>query len=311
MSYTTQQARNAYPEFVVGGVTSSWVVTGSRPVCDYTIGIRVRFLAGGSSFPRGEVWLLVHPSTVEANMALAAVMATHNYLFRETAGGSVSCRKITNGTRTSPHAHGISDDFNPSKNSYRITAAGGLIQWGRQTDMSKQMIADIEAIRTIGGHKVWEWGGRWWTIKDPMHFQPTKCTRAQLEAGIDWSRVNGTPIQEDTEMTLKRGDKGRAVAELQHAGAQHWGWKNGTWSPHAGKSGFDNKPFATGEDGSFGATTETNVKAFQKTNDLPETGRVDGVTSAMLFAPYGKPAAPGLTEADVKAIINDAEIVAQ
>lgn len=89
------------------------------------------------------------------------------------------------------------------------------------------------------------------------------------------------------EQTLERGDKGKAVAELQHAGARFWKWANGTWAPFAGRSDFDGQTFGPGQDGSFGGTSEGNVKAFQKTMGLPETGVVDGVTAAMIFAPYG------------------------
>ena len=104
-------------------------------------------------------------------MSIASCMLHHGYKFRELIGGSVSCRKITgSSSKTSGHAHGCCLDFNPSKNGYRVQA--GPIQWGRHTDMSKEMIRDIEAVRTTGGSRATQWGGRWTNIKDAMHFQP-------------------------------------------------------------------------------------------------------------------------------------------
>lgn len=187
---TTMTMRNRYPEFVVGGVTSDWVVIGDRPKCDYSTAKKVRLYAGGS-FAAGFVDLLVHPSTHTYFQALASVFFHHRYSFNETAGGTVSCRKITGSTRTSLHAHGCAMDINPSKNGYRITSGGGLIQWGRQTDMTPQMIDDCKAIKTLDGYRPTQWGGEWSSIKDPMHFEPSNAPRASLEKGINYSTVKG------------------------------------------------------------------------------------------------------------------------
>lgn len=186
---TSQQMRTWYPEFVVGGVDSMWNVTGTRPICDWSTGIKVNFLA--SAAMGGSVDLIVHPATADAFRALAAVFRAWNYEFRERSGGSVSCRKITGGTRTTLHAHGVAMDINPTANSYRVSV--GAIQWGRQTDMDPTMIAAIEAIRTVGGQPIFQWGGRWSNIKDPMHFECSRCSRADLEKGIDWSTVPNRP----------------------------------------------------------------------------------------------------------------------
>ena len=211
MGYTSQQARNAYPELVVAGVTSTWVVTGTRPVCDWRTTVGVEFLAAGP-YTSGKVMLRVHPSAADATRALSTVMTAWNYAFRETAGGSLSCRKITGGTRTTLHSHGVALDFNPSKNRYRVSS--GLIQWGRQTDMPSGMVKDIEAIRTQSGHRIWQWGGRWTNIKDAMHYQCTKCSRAQLETGVDWNTVEGDPVDMEEEVIV-RSTRGQLAKDFQ------------------------------------------------------------------------------------------------
>lgn len=183
---TSQTLRNWYPDLVVGGVDSSWNVTGTKPVCDYSKCAVVVFLA--SPALGGTIKLKVHPAGFEAFSALSVVFQAWGYEFRELAGGTVSCRKITGGKRTSPHAHGVALDINPSKNRYVRTILKGLIQWGRQTDMPKAMVEAVEAIRTKNGVRVFQWGGRWNTIKDPMHFQ-LNCSQGDLRHGIDWKTV--------------------------------------------------------------------------------------------------------------------------
>ena len=181
---SSQQMRTWYPELIV-----TWPTVTTDPVCNYRPTVRVKFLAAGPFSPEGYVWLRFHPVAAPWARAVAAVMLHFGYAFEETAGGSLSCRKITDGNRTSLHAHGVALDINPSRNRYRISI--GLIQWGKQTDMSKLMIRALEAILTVSGHRVTEWGGRWTNVKDPMHFQCSKCTRVQLETGIDYSTVTG------------------------------------------------------------------------------------------------------------------------
>lgn len=194
----TQQARHAYPELVVGGVDKEWNVLSDRPRCDWSICVQITFDAGPPHYPaRSRVKLRVHPATEAAFTALAFVFSHHGYLFGESAGGTVSCRKITGGTKTSPHTHGIALDINPSKNPYGSSKPDELDepQW-------RQLIADVKAIRTVDGHRVFRWGGDW-SNDDDMHFEPTQCTRPQLERGIDWVTVRGAQPQtpQEDEMT--------------------------------------------------------------------------------------------------------------
>jgi hypothetical protein len=198
----TQEARNAYPELIVGGVDSQWNVTGTLK-CSWAQTKTVAFAAGPPGYlDDSTATLRVHEALEEAFRALAAVFKLYGYTFNETAGGTVSCRKITGGNKTSPHAHGIALDINPSKNPYGSSKPDelDLPHW-------QAMIASVKNVRTVAGHRVFKWGGDW-SIDDDMHFEPTECTRSQLEAGIDWATVPGT----EEEMRVREFVEGLAAA---------------------------------------------------------------------------------------------------
>lgn len=259
----TQTLRRWYPELVTSGVDSEWRVIGPLR-CDYTNLPTVTFFAAGQ-YPSGQVQLKVHPACEEAFRALATVFRNFGYPFRESAGGTAVCRKITAGSRTSPHAHGIALDINPSRNRYVGTALGGLIQWGKQTDMPKPMVEAALRIRTKSGKRVFGWGGSWRTIKDPMHWQ-VEVPQSDLAVGIDWSTVVGdTDIDiGDIEMTLKRGDQGNAVRLFQKA-------------LNTQGAGENLEP-----DGKFGEFTEQAVRRYQAAAQITVTGQIDGITAALL-----------------------------
>ncbi len=255
---TTAKMRDLYPELILS----------SSPLrCSWRDTVTVKFLAGGSDYPLGYVYLRFHPAAAPWARALAAVMFEHGYAFREKAGGTVACRLITGGSRTSLHAHGVALDINPSKNRYRSSI--GFIQWGRQTDMSKAMISDLEAILTMNGKKITQWGGRWYNIKDPMHFQCSKCRRIDLKSGIDYSTVSGWSgysawAELEDDIVLKKGDEGDLV-EWYQIMLNVWG-ANPKLVP----------------DGDFGTKTETAVKQLQVKMDVPATGMLDGTLAGFL-----------------------------
>jgi hypothetical protein len=82
--------------------------------------------------------------------------------------------------------------------------------------MAQDMVKAIEAIRTNSGHPIWQWGGRWTNIKDAMHYQCTKCTRGQLETGVDWSTVLGDPGEMEDEL-ITRATRGTLAMDFQRA----------------------------------------------------------------------------------------------
>jgi hypothetical protein len=207
------------------------IVSSSGPRCDYTNDIaRVAVYAAGPY--DGRTALKVLDIAHQAFRALAAVMLHHGYAFRETAGGTLNCRYIGGTSVTSFHAHGIAGDWNPSKNRYRSFV--GLINWSTMTDMPKAMVRDIESIKTVSGHSVFEWGGRWWSVKDPMHWE-LDLYRSQLLTGINlatlpagaWARYlafeagGGTDVlpTEATMLGLDIGTTGDPVVESEQGGA--------------------------------------------------------------------------------------------
>jgi hypothetical protein len=316
---STQDARNAYREHIGGFYTSGrnygkpYLKNGWRwPL--------VRFAAGGD-IGKPYIDLKVHPAAVAYYQAVAAILLFWGYTFNEWAGGTVSMRNIggISATRiaeqvrrqyplaTSMHSI-FAFDINPSKNPIGSSRPDELDQarWQR-------MIQDIKNITTISGHKPTKWGGDW-RIDDDMHFEPTACTRRQLESGIKTTTVPGwgayaawapeptrpLPPPEEDGMSIKRGDpKSKGCAEAQKAMRQFFGQDNGNWPPHPGASHYDGLAFNPGEDGSPGATFETNVKNSQKMVGIAETGVFDGFTAGYILAGYGAGGGAGLSAAGV------------
>ena len=252
---TSQQMRTMYPEHIV-----KWPTSSKNPVCSYSGTVLVRFLAVGPSYPRGFINLKFHAAIAPWARAIASVMLYYGYAFEETAGGTVNCRKITGlSWRTSLHAHAVALDINPSKNKYRVSV--GLIQFGKMTDMPKVMITAIESILTLAGLKTSQWGGRWWNVKDPMHFQPSKCTRTELELGIDVATVEGwnaylvwAGLVEDD--VLRLGDNDDLVKWYQAM---------------LNVEGANPK---LGVDGDFGPKTQTAVMDLERRLGRVETGQI-------------------------------------
>jgi hypothetical protein len=159
---STAVLRASYPEFI-----TRWPTPTTQPRCDFAAAVPVVFFAAGPAYPSGSVLLRVHPATRQIWRAQAAIMLHFGYPFRELAGGTLACRRITGGTRTTLHAHGIAKDDNPSTNRYRRRL--GVIAWGRETDRPVAMVRAIEAVKLTNGLHPLRWGGRWWSVKDPMH----------------------------------------------------------------------------------------------------------------------------------------------
>lgn len=89
---------------------------------------------------------------------------------------------------------------------------------------------------------------------------------------LDWAALLG----EETELTIKRGDKGEHVRIVQQC-IQAW---DPTQLPQFGA------------DADFGGETETAVKAFQAAHDMTQTGEVDGVTMGLLATFKSESATP-------------------
>lgn len=138
------------------------------------------------------------PSTVDltpAYRALDACLKVHNYKPRAADTGAYNCRKITGGTGYSLHAYAPGARF-VFWSGARVTMALAVdVNWQSNpygprlvTDMPREMVAAIKAIRTVTGRQVWRWGGDYSGNKDAMHFEIV-CHPSDLATGIDPSTL--------------------------------------------------------------------------------------------------------------------------
>jgi peptidoglycan hydrolase-like protein with peptidoglycan-binding domain len=193
--------------------------------------------------------LLVDRSTAEAWEAFSAVMAAHDYRFRESAGGTYNCRKIGGTSRYSMHAYGLAVDLNPSRNPFALPL---------RTDQPAAFRRDVEKIITRSGRQVFQWGGRW-SKPDAMHWQ-IGALRSELRTGLITPVVVEGPGKSGTPGCLRHGDRGDRVKDIQEV-LLALGYPLPTW----------------GADGDFGDETEAAVRAFQSDVGID----VDGVWGPM------------------------------
>ena len=208
---------------------------------------------------------VVHRGTEPIWLALGAIYLAYNYKVPTSYTGSYSCRPVTGGGSWSGHAWPVAIDVNAKTNPYINHAGRRGIIWGVETDMPAAMINEIMKI-TAAGIRALTWGGFWRSLKDAMHSQ-LRVTTTEIAKGVFAPRGfyegNG-----DIEMSLKKGDKGNAVQKHQTGLI--------AWNPNALPK--------FGADADFGGETETWVKTYQEAADLPTTGVIDGVTSALIIS---------------------------
>lgn len=194
-----------------------------------------------------EWWLLVAAPTVPAWEKFIEVMDKYDYKFREPAGGTYNCRPIGGTRRWSTHAYGIALDINPKANPYGPSG----------DDYPDGFVEEIESFE-IDGEPVFAWGGRW-SNDDDMHWQ------INLPPNADFHKLSTN--KEDDEVSLSRGDDGHAVKKFQQALLK---WNSNALPQY-------------GADGDFGSETEAWVKKYQRAAHIDQTGRIDGVTAALLL----------------------------
>jgi peptidoglycan hydrolase-like protein with peptidoglycan-binding domain len=224
----------------------------------------------------------VAPPTADAFRALASVLLAHGYRIRVDDTDSYNCRAIKGGTGRSLHSYGIAIDVNWDTNPFKETPDDRAVRFsdkatqdGRaqdvklgiaDTDMTKDMIDDVLAIKTNNKKTVFEWGGNWKDRKDSMHYE-LDVSPADLQTGIDWSTVKqprtvkapdpGETVQVGTQLAI--GSRGDAVKQLQLALAQ--------------------RGYPVGDvDGIYGTQTAMAVSAFQARQGLAQTGGADDAT---------------------------------
>jgi D-alanyl-D-alanine carboxypeptidase len=136
----------------------------------------------------GKVWsLLVADRTVPAWNIFAAIMADHEYYFREAAGGTYNCNAARKASG-SIHMNGLAIDLNPSENPFHTTT----------TDMPPAFVEDVEAVQCNNGIDVFRWG---MLFQDPMHWE-INCRPSDLATGINggimsWKSKDGYTYETD------------------------------------------------------------------------------------------------------------------
>jgi hypothetical protein len=138
----------------------------------------------------------VNPETVGAFTRLAETLTATGY--RASGTGAYNCRVVKGGTATSLHSYGLALDVDADCNPWLPGKTGSIrfptastqaercreVKAGRaDTSFTPAQIAAVEAIRTVDGLRVFQWGGRWNSLKDSMHFQ-IDVSPAELDRGI-------------------------------------------------------------------------------------------------------------------------------
>ena len=138
--------------------------------------------------------------TVDAWRALEQALVASGY--RAHRAWVYICRDIGGQTTRSLHAYGLAIDIDhtkPTCNVNRATPDNRPVRFSSaatkekrcqdvrdqraDTSFTPDQVAAVEAIRTVDGHQVFAWGGRWRTTKDTMHFQ-INVTPEELARGI-------------------------------------------------------------------------------------------------------------------------------
>lgn len=89
---------------------------------------------------------------------------------------SFECRQVTLGSTWSQHAYGLAIDINPFHNPYvrgDIVAPELASAYVDRTNVRDGMIIEGDVVTQAFDSIGWEWGGRWNTLKDYMHFSAT------------------------------------------------------------------------------------------------------------------------------------------
>jgi subtilisin family serine protease len=168
----------------------------------------------------------VNPATVDAWRALERALAAAGYDVHRA--WVYNCREIGGKQTRSLHAYGLAIDIDhkhPRCNPNRATPDGRKVRFSSaatkearcravqegkaDTSFTSDQVAAVEAIRTIDGHQVFAWGGRWRTTKDTMHFQ-INVTPDELARGLQPDSVShlqladaAEELEDDEPNTLK------------------------------------------------------------------------------------------------------------
>lgn len=196
--------------------------------------------------------------------ALDTVMKTWGYAPKSGQTWGYNCRRITGGTGYSLHAYGPGGLFT-FWSGVRITEAIAVDinslanPYGPRlvTDMPRQMVEAILAIRTNSGRQLFGWGGNYRTNKDAMHFEIV-CDPADLRSGVNWKTVRGT-----APAPAKLGDRVLKLTNPTMKGSDVAEWQ---------------RFLKIADDGDFGSDTDKATRNFQTSKGLDADGEVGPAT---------------------------------
>ena len=201
---------------------------------------------------------------VDAYRALEVALRSAGY--KPDSRWAYNCRLIAGTDKPSLHSAGIAVDIDPEENPF----TEGDPFSGK---IGPDHVAAALAIRNDAGARVWSWGGHW-AKPDRMHFQ---LDRGPTAVDVDWKTVPGGGEEEagssiedvkEDEMVLSKGMKNPAVKRFQECLL--------AWDAEALPK--------DGADGVFGSETVDWVGRFQAAFGLEKTGKIDGVTAALLLS---------------------------
>ncbi len=183
----------------------------------------------------------VNPKTVDAWRALESTLTAAGYDVHRA--WVYVCRNIAGQKAASLHAYGLAIDIDhagprcnvnnptPDRRKVRFSTAATKLERCRDvqrgiadTAFTPEQVAAVEAIRTVDGHQVFAWGGRWPTTKDTMHFQ-INVTPQELARGIAPETVGSVALTGESalgeEFEAELGLAGESDEFESEAGSSH------------------------------------------------------------------------------------------
>jgi hypothetical protein len=176
--------------------------------CDTSKYVRISFPGDGRTW---DLWVADKSAPIWE--AVADIMASTPYLFRETAGGTYNCRP------PSLHAYGLALDLNPSKNPF---------QYPVEHEYPLEFIERMEGIRA-NGKQALMWGGRFPASNPPdtMHWQinvaPSDCKNVTYDQEQEMP-LTSDDIRRIWEYAVPDEDDGLGTRGAVHALRQAWGY---------------------------------------------------------------------------------------